>query len=226
MGHWDIGSWVDLVRGLSNKAERAKMEEHLSSGCRKCWRTVEILREVATMASAEGQYTVPQYAVQGARAIYALNQPERVYFFPRLLGRLVYDSFREPLPAGLRSRNRLTRHTLYEAADYSLDIRLEHQIGTDSVNLVGQITSQKEPDRPFANLPVLLVSGRQIVARAASNAFGEFQIEYEPQRRLRLYLQADQGGREGIEVPLASLSHEAAPSRDSKGRPRKRSKRD
>lgn len=206
MKHIEMGQSVDLVRGLRCR-DRAELGAHLSV-CRKCRQTVSTFRGFARIVQDEAEYAVPQYAVQSARAIYALQRPERVYFFPRLLGRLVYDSFREPLPAGLRARHRLTRHALYEAADYSLDLRLEHQIGTANVNLVGQIASQN--DTPPANLPVFLVSGKEIVARTLTNAFGEFQIEYEPRQHMRLYLQPDQSQMKHIEVPLGRLSGKEA----------------
>ncbi len=220
MRHLDIGHWVDLVRGLAGRRERALMKAHLASGCTKCRRTVEMLRAVAALAAVEGKYEVPAHAVQGAKAIYALNRPEKVYVPRRSLARLVYDSFKEPLPAGVRARHRLTRRALYEAGEYSLDLRLEHQIGTPAVNLVGQIASQENPEKPLADLPVFLVSGKEIIAHTLSNAFGEFQIEYEPRRRLRLYLEACQFGRRGIDVPLNALSavDASAPNRKTKTR--------
>ncbi len=217
MGHFDISRWVDLVRGLAGKQERAMMEAHLSSGCEKCRRTVDRLREVTALALREGNYDVPRHAVHAARAIFALNQPEKVYFLPRIVGRLVYDSFKEPLPAGLRARHRLTRHALYEAEDYSLDLRLEHEAGAPGVNLVGQIASLRDPDKSFANLPVFLLSGKEIIARAVSNEFGEFQILYQPRRHMRLHVQAGQSTRRGIEVPLSRLPGEGSSRRKKRG---------
>jgi hypothetical protein len=206
MKHVDIGHWADLVRGLACEKKRAEMERHLASGCHKCRRTVQILREAAALASADAGYEVPPYAVHSAKAIFALQRPEEVRLLPRIIGRLVYDSFKEPLPAGFRARHRLTRHALYEAADYLLDLRLEYQPGTTKVNLVGQIAHQKQPDRPTMNLPVYLLSGRKIVAQTLSNAFGEFQIEYEPEKHIRLYLQPHPVLRKNIEIPLGTLS--------------------
>src|SRR5512135_2787210 len=139
MKHFEIGQWADMVRGLLTDGRRAEMSAHLSAGCRSCRRTVAILREVAEVAARDSSNVVPSYAVHSARAIFALQQPEKLYFFPRIIGQLIYDSFREPLPAGLRARHRLTRHVLYQAGDQSVDIRMEHQRGTASVTLVGQI---------------------------------------------------------------------------------------
>ena len=206
MKHFEIGQWADVVRGLMTEAKQAELSAHLASGCRTCRRTVDVLTEVARLAAGESRNEVPAYAVQSARAIFALQQLDKVYFFPRVVGQLVYDSFKEPLPAGLRARHRISRHALYQAGDYSMDLRMEHQRGTANVTLVGQIVNRVQPDKPMAILPVFLVSGKEILAHACSNAFGEFQLEYAPKRRLRLYIQGNQGLQRHIEVPLSRFA--------------------
>jgi hypothetical protein len=208
MKHFEIGQWVDMVRGLATAATEREMSDHLSSGCRPCRRTVEVLREVALFAGREARNEVPSYAVQSARAIFALQQPEKVYLFPRIVGRLIYDSFKEPLPAGLRARHRVTRHALYQAGEHSVDLRLEHQRGGATVTLVGQIVNQAHPETPVTIFPVFLLSGKKILAHATSNAFGEFQLEYRPRQGLRLYLQGNQDLPRPIEVRLQGLAEE------------------
>ena len=205
MNHFDAGQWADLVRDLADEKQQAAMEAHISSGCESCRRTMEFMKQLAAVTRAEAAYRPPEYAVHNAKAICALQEPEKVCILPRIVGRLVYDSFREPLPAGLRARHRLARHTLYQAGNYSLDLRLEHEQGTSKVTMVGQIADRENPGKPLADLPVLLVSGKIIVARVFSNAFGEFQAQYEPQRRLRLYIHPRQEAAR-IEVPLPGHS--------------------
>ncbi len=216
MKHFEAGQWADLVRGVAGDRERVEMEAHLASGCRICRRTAEILRDVAAMASAEGRYQLPEYAVHNARAVFVLQRPERVHLFPRIVAHLVYDSFREPLPAGVRARHRLTRHALYEAADYSLDLRLEHQTGKSVVNLVGQIANKKDPGRAPDRLPVFLMSGKEIVARTLSNSFGEFQMEYQPRQHLGLFVQPNPGARSHIEIALTGFSGVDVPTNVSR----------
>jgi hypothetical protein len=192
MDHYDMAQWVDHARGLVDGRRRKLMQAHLASGCRKCRRTLEILQEMAAISGAEAQFQVPEHVVRSARAIYALQRPEGTGSLRRIIGRLIYDSFREPLPAGIRAHHRVTRQALYKAGDYSLDLRLERQPGTTRVNLVGQIANEKEPGKPPSHQPVFLLWRRDILAHAFSNTFGEFQLEYEPVRDLRLCIQADQ----------------------------------
>ncbi len=187
MKHFDITQWADYVRGLGDSVARTAMAEHLSGGCRKCQATVALFEKMAPVAQAEVRLQVPDYAVHCAKAIYVLQQPETVQLLPGLRSKLVFDSFTMPLPAGVRSQHAISRQTLYEAGDYAMDLRQEHERGSRQVTLVGQIASRKDPGNPVAGIPVCLLSGRTVVARAVSNQFGEFQMEYGPRKHLRLY---------------------------------------
>jgi len=193
MNHFDISKWADFVRGLIEESAQAAMERHLASGCRKCRHTAELLRKLVTAARNDSQ--VPDYALRCARAIFLLQQPENIQILPRIPARLLYDSFREPLPAGLRTQQRLSRQVLYQAGDYSLDLRLENERGSPWVVLVGQIQNRKQPGKLLGEVPVLLVAGNKILARVVSNSLGEFQIEYAPQKHQRLYVPVHQSGK-------------------------------
>ncbi len=201
MKHFDIAKWTDFVRDSAGEAERAAMQTHLVSGCRKCRHTADLLRKVAAAARSHSQVQVPDYALRCARAIFLLQQPEKVQILPRIPARLLYDSFREPLPAGVRTQQRLSRQALYKAEHYWLDLRLENERGTSRVTLVGQIQNGKQPGKRLGGVPILLVSGEQILSQAVSNSLGEFQMEYAPTKRLRLYVPMRWAGKR-IELPL------------------------
>src|SRR5437660_11486533 len=202
MNHFDISKWADFVRGLIDESAQVAMERHLASGCRKCRRTTELVRKVAAAARSDSQVQVPDYALRCARAIFLLQQPEKVQILPRIPARLLYDSFREPLTAGIRTQQRRMRQALYQAGDYSLDVRLENERGSPRVALVGQIQNRKQPGKRLGSVPVQLLSGKQVLAQATSNSLGEFQMEYEPSKHLRLYVPVRQAGKQ-IEVPLS-----------------------
>lgn len=187
MKHFDITQWADYVRGLVEPAARAAMAEHLSAGCRKCQSTATLFEKMAPVARAEIRHEVPDYAVHCAKAIYVLQQPETVHILSGLRSKLVFDSFCDPLPAGVRSQHHISRQTLYEAGDYALDLRQEHERGSRQVTLVGQIAKRSEPGKAIAGVPVWLSSGKSVVARAVSNQFGEFEMGYDPRKHLRLY---------------------------------------
>jgi hypothetical protein len=186
MSHFDIGEWADFARGLVEPSRREAMDAHLTSGCEACGRWAAVLGKTAQVARAEAGIEVPEYAVHCARAIFTLHQPERVRILSHVMSRIVFDSFAEPLPAGVRAQHRLSRQTLYEAGPYALDLRQEREHDASRIALVGQIADRREPGRDLGGLPVVLTSGKSVVATAISNEFGEFHVEYDATRRIRL----------------------------------------
>src|SRR6266849_2775852 len=178
MKHFELAKWVDSARGLVEGSVRVAMERHLASGCRKCRQAAELLYKVQAAARNDAQVQIPHYALRCAQAVFK---------------RLLYDSFGEPLPVGLRTQQRLSRQALYQAGDYSLDLRLENERSSFCVALVGQIQNRKEPGTHLGGVPVLLLSGKQIVAQAVTNSMGEFHMEYAPTKHLRLYVPVPPG---------------------------------
>src|SRR5712691_3256538 len=201
MNHFELHQSADFVRGLIEESAQVTMERHLASGCRKCRQTTDLLHKVVAATRNDSRVHVPDYALRCARANFFLQQPEKVQILPRIPARLLYDSFREPLPAGLRTQQRLSRQYLYVAGDYSLDLRLENERGSPRVALVGQIQNREQPGKRLGSVPVQLLSGKQVLAQATSNSLGEFQMEYEPSKHLRLYVPARQAGKRVDEWP-------------------------
>ena len=196
MNHFDIGEWADFARGLVESSRCEAMEAHLASGCGKCGRLAAMLGRAAKVARVDAQYEVPEYAVHCARAIFSLHQPERVSILSRVVSRLVFDSFTEPLPAGIRAQHRLSRQTLYEAGHYALDLRQEREDDSTRITLVGQIVDRQAPGRNLAGVPVVLKSGKAVVAQAISNEFGEFHVEYDSTRRIQLRVGVEDRGED------------------------------
>lgn len=208
MTHFDEIEWADFARGMLSAARRVAMEEHLSLGCAKCRRTMETFTKLVPAARADASLEVPDYVVHCAKAVAALIRPDRVEVTPRLAARLLFDSFLEPMPAGVRSQHRLTRQTLYETGEYAIDLRQEYERGSGRVTLVGQIGNRNTPESPVGAVPVYLRCGRNLVAQATSNQFGEFEMEYSPRRNLRL------------EIPVEGENRRRVASRRGSGRTR------
>jgi len=126
----------------------------------------------------------------------------------RIWASLVYDSLSNPQPVGVRGGHQIDRHSLFQAGDYSVDLRFEHEKGSANMVLVGQIANQKTPDDMVANVLVRLVggsiAGSRELARSMSNSFGEFQMEYVPEKNLRLLVPLESRGVE-LEVELGKM---------------------
>src|SRR6188768_166412 len=105
MKHFNIWQWADYARGLADDIPRAAMDAHLASGCARCARTANTFRSLTAVAAGEFGHEPPEHAIRYAQAVYSLFRPETTRL-RRLLGRLVHDSIREPLPAGIRAQTR------------------------------------------------------------------------------------------------------------------------
>ncbi len=205
--HHSDAEWADFVRGLTAESTRASMEAHLSR-CPRCGRSAGAFGMVAAVARGEAAFAAPDHALRWATAVFSLRRPEQVHILPRVLARLVFDSFGEPQPVGVRSLERVSRQAMYRAGDTYVDLRMESEPGTHRVSLVGQIAGPEAGRGSFGKVPVVLAAGKSILARAVSNEFGEFQMRYEPSPRLRLYVPLR--GDRGIEVPLSRLTDSKA----------------
>jgi hypothetical protein len=190
MKHFDISELTDFARGVAADADHTAMEAHLLSGCPRCRATLDLMKRVVASTRADSAYQPPADAVRWAKAISAMQTPKKSPLF-RLVPRLVYDSFSDPVPVGIRSEDRISHHALYEVGDFSLDLRFEHEKGSPLVTLVGQLTDGKDPDRSLAEAPVLLTARKDIVAHAVYNQFGEFQMDFPPARSMRLCVALD-----------------------------------
>jgi ribosomal protein S14 len=199
--HFDITEWADYVRNTDSDDRHKRMKAHLQDGCSRCGRVKGLLSKFAAICSREASYEIPRSAEQQVKAMIGLARAPRLSTLQRIWASLVYDSVNDPQPVGVRGSHQINRQVLFHAGDYSVDLRFEHEKGSASMVLVGQIANQKMPDELLANLPVILVSGSREVTRSISNTFGEFQLEYVPESDLRLLVPLESKGQE-LEVQL------------------------
>jgi hypothetical protein len=199
--HFDITEWADFVRNAVPNEGHERMLSHLQNGCSRCEKVKGLLSKFAAICKREASYEIPRFVEHQAKAMMGLAKAPRRSALQRLWASLVYDSLNDPQPVGVRGTHQINRQVLFHAGDYSVDLRFEHEKGSASMVLVGQIANQKAPDEILANLPVILVAGNREVARSISNTFGEFQLEYVPESDLRLLVPLESTGQE-LEVQL------------------------
>lgn len=114
--------------------------------------------------------------------------------------RLTFDTADRPLPAGVERRQVTSRHQLYQTEDLCLDLLIERQPATHRSTLVGQVADAREPLRALADVPVALRSGDELLAESVTDPLGEFRLEYEPRRPMRLCFELAAG--QVVELPI------------------------
>jgi hypothetical protein len=199
--HFDITEWVDYVRNAVPHEQHEQMLAHLQAGCCKCEKVRVLLTRFAAICTREAAYEVPRFVEQHVKAMMGAAKVPLPSMLQRIWASLVYDSVSDPQPVGVRGTHQINRQVLFQAGDYSVDLRFEHEKGSASIVLVGQIANQNAPDEILANVPVILVAGNRELTRSLSNSFGEFQLEYVPEGDLRLLVPLESRGQE-LEVQL------------------------
>jgi DNA-binding NarL/FixJ family response regulator len=93
------------------------------------------------------------------------------------IARLVFDSFRQPLPAGVRTLRASARQLVYEHRTIRVDMALEPLVRFGRIALAGQVLSTAEPRDKTEGLPVALLGPGGLVQATTTNPFGEFALE-------------------------------------------------
>jgi hypothetical protein len=203
MMHYGLADWLDYARGLGSAPVRHQMASH-AAGCGRCAGTLASVERVGAALVADAAAEPPPGVVHLARAVFSQFQPASVIRLPRLLARLVHDGFAEPLPAGVRGHVPTMRRVRYEAAGVLVDLRLEQRPGQRQVTLVGQLLEPDAFGQPVPRRPVVVTSGRQVLAATATNGHGEFLVDYTPSGQTRLHIPVE-GCARRMEIGLNAL---------------------
>ena len=180
------------------------MEAHIQDGCAKCLQLSAFTTKLTATCAHVVADVVPESTVRLARAIFPVRVHDRPTRGNRLPVELIFDSFMMPAPAGLRATWQVGWQGLYRAGDCSVDLRIEPELKTSRAAVIGQITNHVTPELEMADLPVCLRSGKLVVAETLSNRFGEFQMEYDQQAQLKLFIRLRDA--KNIQVPLKKLT--------------------
>jgi CheY-like chemotaxis protein len=111
------------------------------------------------------------------------------------IARMIFDSFRSPLPVGVRSVFPGARQFAYQHKRTTID-------RSGRASLAGQVLDAEKKGKNDG-LSVLLVSGMGTLARTATNQFGEFHLECELPEDVSIEIRL--GERSWVLVPLGKM---------------------
>jgi hypothetical protein len=177
MSHYSLNEWSDYARAIVPAEARSRMERHLESGCTECNKAMGIFNKVIMLAQNEINYQPPDSAVGFIKGQFVVASPGGKLSLTARLAQLVYDSFRQPLPAGVRSFQGSPRHLVYRSGTFLVDVRLESAHHGSPACLAGQILDHSSPDRAMKDVSISLRSGAQEIASATTDQFGEFHLD-------------------------------------------------
>jgi hypothetical protein len=204
MGHFSEQAWVDFVRGFE-QAERPQMELHLTRACSDCTQIHDTWKRVNTATMRESLYSVPASVVRLIKLEFASTQSGEIK--PPVFANLTFDTFAKPVLAGIRSAAASARQMLYETEGLAVDLRFDRSPASKFVRATGQILGKREPYAAVAEATVMLWTSKGLpITETKTNAFGEFNLEFEPQNGLRLSI--DTHSEATVRVFLANFEPE------------------
>jgi len=123
----------------------------------------------------------------------------------RIVGatQLVFDSFLQPMPAGVRGARLPDRRLVYQSESLTADLWLEPQSDSQRIALVGQIVDPARFDCQFDSIPVVLHGSKGAIALTTANKFGEFHFNFEFEPSVTLEIEVR--GNHWVSIALPGL---------------------
>jgi hypothetical protein len=207
MKHFTAQEWVDFVRSAVSEERKVVMQAHLESGCQRCQREANTWLRVRETASRQPASEPDDSVVRFVKGSFTISGKRQRKGSPGFLAEVLFDSSREPLPAGVRSAVSAARQLLFGAGDLRIDLRIEPKEDSENVSVIGQILNSAEPGQNYVAASVALLKSGKIVSVANTNRFGEFQLECGLASRLELRIKLSTGKETSISlvdpVPIA-----------------------
>jgi hypothetical protein len=203
MKHFALEDWADFVREVVEPIQRAAMQRHLNEKCKRCLRAMAVWQGVLNIWRQEANYQPPESAVRSAKAYYGVYRPQVGLSGAAKIAELIFDSFRQPLPAGVRASGVASRQLLYRLGKTLIDMRLEAGDKPHRISLVGQVLDSSETDRGISDVPVILLHRSESMAQTVTNQFGEFHLAFDAAPEL--HLRIERGEPEAIVIPLRAI---------------------
>ncbi|HWX54031.1 MAG TPA: hypothetical protein VN176_05510 [Verrucomicrobiae bacterium] len=118
------------------------------------------------------------------------------------VARMIFDSFENPSPDGLRTLSSNARQLAYQFKEAVIDLSLDCAEGPNRISLAGQVLDLERKGK-HEGVSVLLVGGKGTLARTTTNQFGEFQMTFESADDLNLEMRLAE--RSWVLVPLGKM---------------------
>src|SRR5271154_3649603 len=201
MLHFSEQPWADFVRGVSGPGITRDIKAHLAEGCPQCKTTHDAWSRVRRIATEECAYAPPEDLVRLVKLGFAGKAAKQPLKWT--LGNLVFDSFSQPLPVGVRSGALNVWQVIYEGEGLTVDLCFGRRTPSNAVHLVGQVFDKQEAHALQNETTVELSTEQEhLLATTAVSALGEFHIEFEAKESLWLSVKA--AGRNTVRIPLTS----------------------
>ena len=194
MRHLSVENLINYMDGQACGVEKSTLESHLKS-CGECAELHQEFQSLVTRLRADSSFEPPANVVEwGIDLFQPVMQPQTQPAASRLrkvIASLVFDTFDQPMLAGVRRVGAPPRQLLFRAGDVDVDVKIESMEANDRITLVGQVLSSAAEF--FDNTPVKLESHGIVRYRTRTNLVGEFSFDEVPKDTYHLSVDLPEG---------------------------------
>lgn len=165
-----ITDWVEGRMKEDNKLQ-TQMVRHAQT-CTSCAGAADWVRQIISAMASRDLVDAPEYVLHRAISMF----PQKKKFLPRLAQAVLrFDSWAEPMAAGVRSGDRAPRQLMYQTHDYNIFLMFLPSPDEGSV-VLGQVVPSR-PDGDASGFAVQLKAKNRILSNEQTNASGEFYLK-------------------------------------------------
>ena len=190
MRHLSVENIVSYMEGEGTDVDKSTLEAHLAN-CRECLQLKQEFQVLILQLREDSSFEPPAEALEWSVNLFQpVMQPEKGGS-RKIIASLVFDTFDQPVLAGVRRVGVPPRQLLFRAGDVDVDVKIESMEANDRITLVGQVLSSAT--KFFDNTPVKLESHGIVRYRTKTNVVGEFSFDEVPKDTYHLSVDLPEG---------------------------------
>jgi len=191
MRHITVENLINYTDGQPTDVEKSTLEGHLAT-CTECSELKQEFHALMTRLREDSSFEPPAALMQWGIALFQpVMQPESKGTIRKIIASLVFDTFEQPMLAGVRRVGAPPRQLLFRAGDVDVDVKIESMEANERITLVGQVLSSGA--KFFDNTPVKLESHGIVRYRTRTNVVGEFSFDEVPKDTYHLSVDLPEG---------------------------------
>jgi len=189
MRHVTVENLIDYIESQSSDVEKSTLELHMTA-CNECEELKQEFQIVIARLREDASFEPPAELLQwGINLFQPVAQPKGASGLRKFIASLVFDTYDQPMTAGVRRVGAPPRQLLFRAGD--VDVKIESMEANNRITLVGQVLSSNA--KFFDNTPVKLESHGIVRYRTRTNVVGEFSFDEVPKDTYHLSVDLPEG---------------------------------
>ena len=190
MRHVTTEDIANYIEGHASEQDRAVLDNHLAH-CKDCAGLRQELQSLMSSLQKDSAFEPPAELLQWGIQLFQPIMHAEPSALPRFIASLIFDTFDQPMFAGIRRVGTPPRQLLFRAGEVDVDVKIESMEANDRITLVGQVLSGGT--KFFDNTPVKLESHGIVRYRTKTNVVGEFTFDEVPKDTYHLSVDLPEG---------------------------------